>query len=159
MVRSGVIDMRKESNFKRQQEVLNSPFDIDTHKKTFVSYLEVIIDENGEIFYAVPSHTHKLCEIYMSRFGINDYEKTKKEIAEDAWAVSLDMCEYLCAKTGCIAVWFQGYRGEPNQKQLNKLKTLRLSGVYMGPVHDINIEKRKELEMWMKQIQQGSDYK
>jgi hypothetical protein len=31
--------------------------------------------------------------------------------------------------------------------------------VYVGPVHDINIEKRKELEEFMKQIKQGSDYK
>jgi hypothetical protein len=95
----------------------------------------------------------------MNRFGIDDYEKARKEIVEAAWTTSLDMCEYLCAKTGCIAVWFQSYRGEPNQTQLNKLKTLRLSGVYMGPVHDINIEKRKELEMLMKQIQQWSDCK
>lgn len=151
--------MWEQPSFERQQEVLNSPFDINTHKETFVSYLEVIINESGEIFYAVPSHTHKLCEIYMNRFGVDNYEKTKKEIVEAAWSASLDMCEYLCTKTGCIAVWFQGYRGEPNQTQLNKLKTLRLSGVYAGPVHDINIEKRKELEKFMKQMQEGNDYK
>lgn len=151
--------MYERPSFERQQEVLNSPFDINTHKKTFVSYLEVIIDEDGKIFYAVPSHTHKLCEIYMNKVGISDYEKARKEIVEAAWSASLDMREYLCAKTGCIAVWFQGYRGEPNQTQLNKLKTLRLSGVYAGPVHDINIEKRKELEKFMKQMQEGNDYK
>ena len=151
--------MWEQPSFERQQEVLNSPFNIKTHKETFVSYLEVIIDEDGKIFYAVPSHTHKLCEIYMNRFSVDNYEKTKKEIVEAAWSASLDMCEYLCVKTGCIAVWFQGYRGEPNQTQLNKLKTLRLSGVYMGPVHDINIEKRNELERLMKQIQEGNDYK
>ena len=154
-----MINVWEQPSFEREQEVLNSPFDITTHKETFVSYLEVIIDENGEIFYATPSHTHKLCEIYMSRFGVDNYEKTKKEIVEAAWSTSLDMCEYLCAKTGCIAVWFQGYRGEPNQTQLNKLKTLRLSGVYAGPVHDINIEKRKQLEEFMKQIQQRSGCK
>ena len=151
--------MWEQPSFERQQEVLNSPFDISTHKTTFTSYLEVIIDEDGEIFYAVPSHTHKLCEIYMNKVGISDYEKARKEIVEASWAASLDMCEYLCAKTGCIAVWFQGYRGDPNQTQLNKLKTLRLSGVYMGPVHDINIEKRKKLEKYKKQIQKWSDYK
>lgn len=140
---------------ERQQEVLHSPFDISTHKETFVSYLEVIIDENGEIFYAVPSHTRKLCEIYANKFGIDDYEKARKEIVNDAWAASLSVCDYLCAKTGCIAVRFEGYQGEPNQKQLNTLKTLRLSGVYVGPVHNINIEKRKELEMLiLKEIQQ-----
>lgn len=151
--------MFEEPSFEEQQKVLHEQFSIETHKKTFVSYLEVIMDENGEIFYAVPSHQHKLCEIYMNKVGISDYEKARKEIVEAAWTASLDMCEYLCAKTGCIAVWFQGYRGEPNQTQLNKLKTLRLSGVYMGPVHDINIEKRKELEKFMKQMHEGNDYK
>lgn len=43
-----------------EQIVLNGPFDIETHKKTFKNYLEVIILENGRIVYAVPSHQEKL---------------------------------------------------------------------------------------------------
>lgn len=39
-----------------QQRVLRSPFDIETHKATFVNYLEVCIDEGGTPHYAVPSH-------------------------------------------------------------------------------------------------------
>lgn len=33
-----------------------SEFDIEHHKKTFIHYLEVVIDGNGKIMYAVPSH-------------------------------------------------------------------------------------------------------
>lgn len=33
------------------QRVLHSPFDIDTHKKTFHNYLEVVLDEVGRSNY------------------------------------------------------------------------------------------------------------
>lgn len=38
---------------------LHSDFDIEQHKKIFIHYLEVVIDENGKIMYAVPSHQEK----------------------------------------------------------------------------------------------------
>ena len=131
-----------------QQKVLHEPFSIETHKKTFVSYLEVIMDEDGEIFYAVPSHQHKLCEIYMQRFGIEDYDKARDEIVEATWTVGLDIVEYLCSKTNCLAIWFEHYRGYPNEKQLKKLEELFNSGVYVGPTYDINIRLREEFEKW-----------
>ena len=34
-------------DYKEQQRVLNSPFDIETHKRTFINYLEIIIDSEG----------------------------------------------------------------------------------------------------------------
>ena len=37
-----------------QQRVLHSPFYVETHKKTFKNYLEVMIDEDGIVHYAVP---------------------------------------------------------------------------------------------------------
>jgi hypothetical protein len=51
----------------------------------------------------------------------------------------------MCDKLNCICVWFDGYKGKPNQIQLNKLKTLRLAGVYHGPVHDIYEEEQKRM--------------
>lgn len=39
---------------------VHSDFDIQKHKETFIDYLEVIIDVNGRIMYAVPSHQEKL---------------------------------------------------------------------------------------------------
>lgn len=36
--------------------VLHSKFDIETHKCTFIDYLEVVITSDGVIHYAIPSH-------------------------------------------------------------------------------------------------------
>lgn len=47
-----------------QQEILQAPFDIETHKKTFIDYLEVIIRPDGTVEYAVPSHMYKLMSVY-----------------------------------------------------------------------------------------------
>ncbi|GAB6761703.1 hypothetical protein [Bacillus cereus] len=44
---------------RKQQETLRGPFDIETHKKCFVDYLEVVIDEEGTVMYATPSHQEK----------------------------------------------------------------------------------------------------
>ena len=147
--------MWEEPSFERQQEVLNSPFDINTHKETFVSYLEAIMDENGEVFYAVPSHQHKLCEIYMQKFG-KDYDSARNEIVEATWTADLDIVEYLCTKTNCLAIWFGHYRGYPNEKQLKKLEELFNNGVYAGPTYDINVRLREEIEKWKnKMIQEA----
>ena len=129
-----------------QQRVLHSPFNIVTHKKTFVNYLEVVIDDKGEITYAVSSHMERLIEIYMERHNMTREQITNKLIYDPPWEYGLDMALYLCDKLNCICVWFEGYKGKPNQIQLNKLKTLRLSGVYHGPTNDIYEEERKRLK-------------
>ena len=129
-----------------QQRVLHSPFNIVTHKKTFINYLEVVIDDKGEITYAVPSHMERLIEIYMERHNVTREQITNKLIYDPPWEYGLDMALYLCDKLNCICVWFDGYKGKPNQIQLNKLKTLRFSGVYHGPTNDIYEEERKRLK-------------
>ena len=42
---------------------LQSEFDAEKHKEKYVNYLEVVIDENGTVMYAVPSHQEKVIEI------------------------------------------------------------------------------------------------
>jgi hypothetical protein len=130
-----------------QQRVLHSPFNIVTHKNTFVNYLEVVIDDKGEITYAVPSHMERLIEIYMERYNVTRKEITNKLIYDPPWEYGLDMALYLCDKLNCICVWFDGYKGKPNKIQLNKLKTLRLSGVYHGPTSDIYEEEQKRMKI------------
>lgn len=49
--------------------MLRSPFDIETHKATFVNYLEVCIDEGGTPHYAVPSHQEWLVRKLMRLRG------------------------------------------------------------------------------------------
>ena len=41
--------MQKQPSLEVQQKVLHSPFDIETHKNTFVSYLEVVISPEGTV--------------------------------------------------------------------------------------------------------------
>lgn len=52
---------------KRKVKVMEysvySDLDMEQHKKTFINYLEVVIDENGKIMYAVPSHQEKLIKL------------------------------------------------------------------------------------------------
>ena len=136
------------------QRVLHSPFNIITHKKTFVNYLEVVIDDKGEITYAVPSHMERLIEIYTERYNV-----TRKEIVniltyDPPWEYGLDMVAWLCDKLNCICVWFDSYKGKPNQIQLNKLKTLRLSGIYHGPVHDIYEEEQEKMKTILNELKE-----
>ena len=50
-----------------EQEVLHGPFDIGLHKRTFVDYFEVMLDTEGVVHYAVPSHQEFLIKRAMER--------------------------------------------------------------------------------------------
>lgn len=141
------------STHDETQKVLHSDFDINTHKKTFIDYLEVIIDEDGTVMYAVPSHVERLTELYMGRHAITRKELMHKML-HDPGCCGIDMSEWLCKQLHCICVWNDTYKGEPNQKQLNKLKTLKLSGVYHGPVHNTYEAQRKECEKIAKELKE-----
>ena len=60
-----------------EQQILHSPFNIETHKKTFINYLEVVILENGIIEYAIPSHQEKLISICCKQLNIDRNELAK----------------------------------------------------------------------------------
>lgn len=152
--RKVMTDIEKENE---QQKILHQPFNIITHEKTFINYLEVVIDEKGTIMYAVPSHMEILIKIYMERYNVSREEIINKLTYDPPWEYGLDMSAWLCDKLNCICVWNDTYKGKPNQMQLNKLKTLRLSGVYRGPVHDIYEEKRNELKEIMNELKTFAD--
>lgn len=98
-----------------------SKFDIDKHAATFINYLEIVIDEDGEIHYAVPSHQMFMENILKRRMGD---DKFKSMIMEDraAWT---DYLPWLCKHTKCVSVWNEFYFGKPNDKQLQKLQQLK----------------------------------
>ena len=94
-----------------QQRVLRSPFDIETHKATFVNYLEVCIDEGGTPHYAVPSHQEWLVRKLMRLRGFVEQGQ--------AWDV-LPACgcmDALCEMTRCVAVWNDCALGRCNARQ------------------------------------------
>lgn len=147
--------MWKQPTIERQQEVLHSPFDIETHKQTFVSYLEVVISPEGTVEYAVPSHTDKLIEVLAKQKGIKTFDEAKKYVFDTAmnngYCSSID---FLTGVTGYISVWFNGYvAGDPPTKaQLDKLKELFDNGVYAGPTWDTVTPEREELERFTKAL-------
>ena len=147
--------MWKQPTIERQQEVLHSPFDIETHKQTFVSYLEVVISPEGTVEYAVPSHSDKLIEILAKQKGIKTFDEAKKYVFNTAmnngYCSSID---FLTGVTRYISVWFNGYvAGDPPTKaQLDKLKELFDNGVYVGPTWDTVTPEREELERFTKAL-------
>ena len=122
-----------------QQKVLNSPFDLETHKKTFIAYLEVIIDSEGNVMYAVPSHQQAMIRIATEKLNVT--KERLFEMYDSSW---FDTIEWLSGITGCISVWFDNYVGEPNEKQLDVLRKFRDEGIYVGPTYNKYV-KSKEL--------------
>ena len=110
---------------ERIQEVLHAPFDIRTHKETFINYLEIIIKPDGTPEYAVPSHMRKLADVYGK-----PWEDVYEEFLQER--TGLDGIDWLCLKTRCISVWQYRIQGLPNDAQLTTLKRLSDAGLYTG---------------------------
>jgi len=112
-------------SFERQQEVLHSPFSCATHKATFINYLELIMLPDGTPEYAVPSHMMKLAAVYGKSMD-DIYEEYVRD------GMGLDCIDYLCEKTGCIAVWNDHIQGKPNAAQQRTIRQLVAEGLYQG---------------------------
>lgn len=78
-----------------------SKFDIEQHKATFINYLEVVIDPDGEIKYAVPSHQEILIKIACNKFGWSR-DQLNKECPKEYY---FDFMTWLCNITGYVSVW------------------------------------------------------
>jgi hypothetical protein len=112
-----------------EQYGLHSEFDAEKHKQTFIHYLEVMIDRDGEVSYAVPSHQEKMIKCACECLGL-----TRQQL--------YDLCprEYYCEfmgwlsmLTGLMAVWEGHYEVyEPTKKQIAALRRLKLAGLYTG---------------------------
>lgn len=127
----------KIPNAANARLVLHSPFDIKVHKLTFINYLEVVISPEGIVEYAVPSHVEKLLQVYMEKNAIVDRAVALNNLLKLCGLFSY--IEALSKVTGYISVWNDAYITgcKPTQQQLNKLKTLKLNGLYRGRTDDI----------------------
>ena len=77
-----------------------SKFDIDKHAEHFINYLEVCISPEGNVYYAIPSHTQFLEKVLKQQCCQNgqDYQQL------------IDECFYnwpdcLCDLTGYCILW------------------------------------------------------
>lgn len=111
-------------------EVLYAPFDIETHKKTFTNYLEVVLLEDGTPEYAVPSHQEKAISIGMEKRGMSR-EEFYYSCPQEYWC---DVMTWLNLETGVVFVWNDGIVGRPNAAQTGTLKMLSEHGLYYGVV-------------------------
>lgn len=108
---------------------LHSDFDIEQHKKTFVHYLEVVIDESGKIMYAVPSHQEKLIALGCEKLNV-----TREELnAMCPQEYYFDFMTWICKISGACAVWEKFIQANKlNEQQIEALQVLKDNGLYLG---------------------------
>ena len=109
-----------------------SEFDLEKHKATYTNYLEVLIDESGEVMYAVPSHQEKAIQIACEKLEISR-EELKQMCPRKYWC---DFMKWLCLITGVVAVWNDTCvcGNHATKAQAATLRRLKLAGVYKGPL-------------------------
>lgn len=139
-------DVIEMIDYNMQNKILHSDFDVATHKKYFVNYLEVVILENGKVEYAIPSHQEKLVSIAAKKLG-----KTREDIVDMCpKEYYLDYNTWLSKISGAISVWNEFYQGEANEKQIKTLRELREAGLYHGDIvikpaeYEFNIKLTEE---------------
>ena len=118
--------------FDFKQMVLHSPFDISTHKRTFINYLEVVMSPEGVIEYAVPSHQEKLIEIACKKFNVTRGDIfDKNNFPWCPFEYFGDVILWLCNLTGYCSLW-TNYRLLPmnvTEKQKEVIKLLEREGL------------------------------
>lgn len=113
---------------------LNSEFDIEQHKQTFINYLEILIEANGHVVYAVPSHIEKAVALACEALHVSRPELEAMCPPEFYY----DYNVWVLRQSGAIMVWnnFFVAGGELTRPQQAMLRKLKLSGLYKGPIHN-----------------------
>lgn len=110
---------------------LHSDFDPKLHKQTFIHYLEVIIDENGKIMYAVPSHQEKMIKLVCEKLNVTR-EKLYEMCPEEYY---FDLMTWLSRISGNCAVWENQVIGDKfTAEQIKALQMLKNEGLYLGEI-------------------------
>lgn len=108
---------------------LYSDFDADKHKETYTHYLEVIIDTDGKIMYAVPSHQEKMIALSCEKLSVSRNELNAM-CPKEYYG---DFMTWLSMISGAIAVWenfTMGYKY--TDAQIKALEMLKREGLYLG---------------------------
>lgn len=106
-------------------------FDIEQHKKKYVNYLEVLIEKDGRIVYAVPSHQEKAIELACQKLGVNRQEL----MAMCPKEYYCDFLNWLLMISGAVAVWNDFFSAPAvTKKQIASLRRLKMAGIYKGTI-------------------------
>lgn len=116
------------SKKKTEDEILHEPFDIETHKRTFVNYLELVIDKDGKAMYAIPSHQQVVLSILHEK-GFTDDDLYQHPTID------------LALLANVVLVWDKYKEGIPNKKQKETMRALRDAGLYTGEIDPVPIEE------------------
>ena len=99
----------------------DEPVDIIKHKDNFDHFCNFIIFENGEIYYALPSHI-------LSMINYCKKNNIEFEIDKDPMVFLRKMLD----KLKCIVVHEKYFFGKPNDNQISALLTLKNCEIYKG---------------------------
>ena len=135
-------------NYEEQQRVLHSKFDIDTHKRVFEdTYFEAIMDRDGVVYYAVPSHQMALLELLRNELKIS-YEEVMNLYMTSKDAIRLGPIDWLTKELQAVAIWDTHFIGVMNEKQKETLNKLAEAGLYRG----FDETERSVRASWMEQL-------
>lgn len=117
-----------------------SEFDIEQHKKTFPHYLEVIIDKDGKIMYAVPSHQEMAIALCQQQLCL-----TRQEVCDlTPEEYYFDWMNWLLMQTNSMAVW-EGFVlcdfAHVTAKTIESLRLLKEHGLYLGEIPKASNDK------------------
>ena len=107
---------------------LYSEFDIQKHKETFINYLEVLIESNGHVLYAIPSHQEMAIKLACEAKGWTREELNQACPPE----MYFDFLAWVLSLTGCVSVWNNFYMGTLNGEQRERLREMKEAGIYRG---------------------------
>ena len=108
-----------------------SQFDLEQHKQTFIDYLEVLIDEDGTIMYAVASHQQKGIALACARLNVSREQLDALCPRE----YCCDFMRWLCMIAKVVFVWNDDCVAvNPTIKQIGALRRLKMAGVYHGRI-------------------------
>lgn len=108
-----------------------SEFDLESHKKKFKHYLEVVIDADGTVMYAVPSHQEKSISIACHKLQVTR-DELMNMCPREYYA---DFAFWLSKVADIMLVWTENYIcANPTQMQKNMLRLLKHNGIYEGPL-------------------------
>lgn len=114
-----------------------SEFDIEQHKQTFIHYLEVIIDGNGKIMYAVPSHQEKMIKLACEKMNVSR-DKLNEMCPEEYY---FDLMTWLSKISGAVAVWENQVMGDKfTVEQIRALQKLKENGLYLGIIPRMEVD-------------------
>lgn len=112
---------------------LYSEFNADKRKETYTHYLEVIIDADGKIMYAVPSHQEKMIQMCCEKLNYTR-EQLNAMCPQEYY---FDFMTWLSMICGAVAVWEKMTMGYGYAKaQIESLKMLKSKGLYLGEIKE-----------------------